>query len=123
VGFQTVRDRENFARYAEEHLGCRRLHDGRLRGFGRSIAVEAFPIGIDADEFAAEAARSSRLPEVRSFARNADDSYLVIGVDRLDYSKGLPERLRGIEALLESWPGCHGRLQFLQIAPPTREGV
>jgi trehalose 6-phosphate synthase len=123
VGFQTVRDRENFARYAAEHLGCRRLNDGRLKGFGRTLAIDAFPIGIDAENFAAEAERNLRSPELRTLAKNADSQHLVVGVDRLDYSKGLPERTRGIEKLLESWPAYHGRVQFLQIAPPTREGV
>ena len=123
VGFQTVRDRENFARYAVEHLGCRRLNDGRLKGFGRTLAIDAFPIGIDAEAFAAEAERNARAPELRSLARNADSQSLIVGVDRLDYTKGLPERIRGIEALLESWPAYRGRVQLLQIAPPTREGV
>jgi trehalose 6-phosphate synthase len=123
VGFQTVRDRENFARYAEEHLGCRRLDDGTLRGFGRSLMIEVFPIGIDVATFAAEAEQNARAPDVRAFARGSDSQHLIIGVDRLDYSKGLPERMTAIEALLGSWPECRGRLQFLQIAPPTREGV
>jgi trehalose 6-phosphate synthase len=123
VGFQTVRDRENFARYAEEHLGCRRLNDGRLKGFGRVLAIDAFPIGIDPAGFAAEAERNARAPELRTLARPSDSQRLVVGVDRLDYTKGLPERIRGIEAFLSSWPDYRGRVQFLQIAPPTREGV
>jgi trehalose 6-phosphate synthase len=123
VGFQTVRDRENFGRYAEQELGCRRLDDGRLKGFGRTLAIEAFPIGIDAQSFAAEAERNARAPELRSLARNTDGQALIVGVDRLDYSKGLPERIRGIETLLKTWPAYRGRIQLLQIAPPTREGV
>jgi trehalose 6-phosphate synthase len=123
VGFQTVRDRENFARYAVEVLGCRRLEDGRLKGFGRVVAIEVFPIGIDVHGFAAEAESNVRAPELRSLARHADAQTLIVGIDRLDYSKGLPERMRGIQAFLESWPAYHGRTQFVQIAPPTREGV
>ena len=101
VGFQTIRDRENFARYATEHLSCRRLNDGRLKGFGRTLAIEAFPIGIDAMAFAAEAERNLESPELRTLAIDADTQDLIVGVDRLDYSKGLPERMRGIEMLLE----------------------
>jgi trehalose 6-phosphate synthase len=123
VGFQTVRDRENFARYATEHLDCRRLDDGRLKGFGRTLAIDAFPIGIDAEAFAAEAEANLRAPELKAIARNFENQSLVVGVDRLDYSKGLPERIRGIEKLLELWPAYRSRVQFLQIAPPTREGV
>jgi trehalose 6-phosphate synthase len=123
VGFQTVRDRENFARYAEEQLGCRRLHNGNLKGFGRVLAIDAFPIGIDAESFAAEAERNVRAPELRSLTRYPDGRRFAVGVDRLDYTKGLPERIRGIEAFFTSWPEYRGSIQFLQIAPPTREGV
>ena len=123
IGFQTMRDRENFARYAVESLGCRRLDDGRLTGFGRTVAIEAMPIGIDAEEFRGEAERNCRSPDLRSLVKYADTQTLIVGVDRLDYSKGIPERIRGVETLLESWPALHGRLQLIQIAPPTREGV
>jgi trehalose 6-phosphate synthase len=123
VGFQTVRDRENFARYAEEHLGCRRLHDGSLKGFGRTLALDAFPIGIDAESFAAEAERNARSSKLKSLARNPDSPCYVVGVDRLDYTKGLPERIRGIEAFLKNHRSYRGKVQFLQIAPPTRQGL
>ncbi|SER15589.1 trehalose 6-phosphate synthase [Faunimonas pinastri] len=123
VGFQTVRDRENFARYAEEYLNCRRLNDGRLRGFGRTLRIEAFPIGIDAESFAAEAEKNARAPELRALAREVESERLIVGVDRLDYSKGLPERVRAMGSLLEKWPNYIGKVQLLQIAPPTREGV
>jgi trehalose 6-phosphate synthase len=123
IGFQTVRDRENFARYAVEHLNCRRLNDGRLKGFGRTVAIDAFPIGIDAEAFAAQARENANAPELKSLLRAAAGQHLVVGVDRLDYSKGLPERIRGIEAFLAEAPDYRGRVQFLQIAPPTRESV
>ena len=123
IGFQTVRDRENFARYAVEHLDCRRLNDGRLKGFGRTVAVEAFPIGIDAEAFAEQARQGTELPELKSLVSSAEGQYLIVGVDRLDYSKGLPERMRGIEAFLSDARDYRGRVQFLQISPPTREGL
>ena len=123
VGFQTVRDRENFARYAETYLHCRRLPDGRLKGFGRKLRIEAVPIGIEADTFAADAERSARSPELRQLARSADGQQLIVGVDRLDYSKGLPDRIRAVGALLAKAPQFAGKVQMIQIAPPTREGV
>ncbi|MDQ3561120.1 MAG: trehalose-6-phosphate synthase [Pseudomonadota bacterium] len=123
VGFQTLRDRENFARYAEEQLECRRQDDGRLKGFGRTLAIEAFPIGIDAEAFAEQAEKNARAPQLKKLARDSESQALIVGVDRLDYSKGLPERIRGIEVLLETWPEYRGRIRHLQIAPPTREGV
>jgi trehalose 6-phosphate synthase len=120
VGFQTVRDRENFARYAVEHLDCRRLNDGSLKGFGRTLMIDAFPIGIDAEAFAAEAEHNARSPKLRSLARGPDSPYYVVGVDRLDYTKGLPERIRGFEAFLKTYRTYRGKVQFLQVAPSTR---
>jgi trehalose 6-phosphate synthase len=106
-----------------EHLGCRRLNDGRIKGFGRKLAIDAFPIGIDANAFAAEAEANVRAPRLRALARGAGSLAFIVGVDRLDYTKGLPQRIRGIERLLKSHPTYRGRVQFLQIAPPTREGL
>ena len=123
VGFQTMRDRENFARYSEEFLEGRRLHDRRLKAFGRTLAIDAFPIGIDAESFAEEAEKNARAPQLRKLLRESEDQALIVGVDRLDYSKGLPERLRGIEAFLETSAQYRGRIRHIQIAPPTREGV
>jgi trehalose 6-phosphate synthase len=123
VGFQTVRDRENFARYAVEQLNCRRLNDGRLKAFGRKLAIEAFPIGIDAEAFAAEAETNARAKPLRALVRSAENQCFVVGVDRLDYTKGLPERIRGVQAFLKSFSSYRGRVQFVQIAPPTREGL
>jgi trehalose 6-phosphate synthase len=123
VGFQTVRDRENFARYAVEHLDCRRLNDGSLKGFGRTLMIDAFPIGIDAKAFAAEAERNARSPKLRTMSRETDGPCYVVGVDRLDYTKGLPERIRGFEAFLKTYRAYRGKVQFLQVAPSTRAGL
>jgi trehalose 6-phosphate synthase len=123
VGFQTVRDRENFARYAEEHLGGRRLDNGAIKAFGRTLSIGAFPIGIDAAFFAAEAKQNADAPELRALSACSDDQAFIVGVERLDYTKGVPERIRAFERLLEQWPAFQERVQFLQIAPPTREGV
>ena len=79
-----------------EQLDCRRLDDGRLKGFGRSSTIDAFPIGIDAEDFAAEAERSRARRSCAALRdRTAGHRDLIVGVDRLDYSKGLPERFRG----------------------------
>jgi trehalose 6-phosphate synthase len=123
VGFQTRRDRENFARYAEEFLAGFRRPGNRLTIPGRTIVAEAYPIGIDAESFSADARRCAASPEARALAQYLHGRKLIVGVDRLDYSKGLPERARGYEALLDAFPVHCGDTTFLQIAPPTREGV
>ena len=82
---------------------------------GQSVHVAAFPIGIEVGEFAAIAAEAPA-PEPGGPA-------IVIGVDRLDYSKGLPQRFRAFGELLERRPDMAGDISLLQIAPPTREDI
>jgi trehalose 6-phosphate synthase len=123
VGFQTRRDRENFARYVEDVLGGRRLDGERLSAFGQILRVHACPIGIDAVGFAQAARRNADAPEIAGLSDWLRGRQLIAGIDRLDYSKGLPERLRGLEALLANDPRLRGRVSLLQIAPPTRAGV
>ena len=121
VGFQTLRDRENFIRYAKEHCGARQTADGELKVSGRSVKVEAFPIGIDVVQFATEARRNANHPDLAGLTESSFKR--IIGVDRLDYSKGLPERLMAIESLFDTSPEYRYVIQYLQIATPTREGI
>jgi trehalose 6-phosphate synthase len=121
VGFQTQRDRDNFLRYAEEHCGARVTENGDLKIPGRTIKVGAFPIGIDVVQFQSQARRNAVHPDLAGLAGTGVKR--IVGVDRLDYSKGLPERLAAIETLFETSPEYRNALQYLQIATPTREGI
>jgi trehalose 6-phosphate synthase len=124
VGFQTVQDCENFlGGLRSTGLGGARGPDGRISALDRIIQVDAFPIGIDVDEAQEQAATSIRSSAVQRLAQDLGDRELVIGADRLDYSKGLPERFKAFETLLERHPASHRHLVFLQIASPTRTGV
>jgi trehalose 6-phosphate synthase len=124
VGFQTRQDCENFlGGLRSAGLGGEACADGRVAALDRRILVDAFPIGIDVDEAAEQGAASMESASVQRLARDLAERELVIGVDRLDYSKGLPERFRAFETLLERHPGSRRQLVFLQIASPTRTGV
>lgn len=124
VGFQTSQDCENFLGGLQSSgLDGERGTDGRIAVRGRRILVGAFPIGIDVAEAEDQAAAALKSASVQRLARDLDERQLVIGVDRLDYSKGLPERFRSFETLLERHPASHRQLVFLQIASPTRSGV
>ena len=123
VGFQTQDWLQAFQDYVVDEAGGEALPGKRLRAFGRTIHTGAFPIGIDAEEF--EQLLKSEVAE-RSFdlmAANSVFKKLIIGVDRLDYSKGLEERLFGYEQLLGDHPEYLRETMLLQIAPPTREEV
>ena len=120
VGFQTERHVENFRNYLIEFLGASAHGDGLLTFRRRSIRVAAFPVGIDHDEFAALAdCRAARKVAAR-LRHCVGDRTLVLGADRLDYTKGLPQRLRGFERLLRDNPDLQRRVSLLQIASPSR---
>jgi len=123
VGFQTVCDRDNFIDYAVHSLGATSVGDGRLRLNGRLFSAKAFPIGVDAENIAEFAARSAQSPSVRRLRDSLQGRDLMIGVDRLDYSKGLIERFIAFERLLSRFPERRKRVTYMQIAPPTRADV
>jgi trehalose 6-phosphate synthase len=119
IGFQTVDDLERF----RSHV--RRAYDGIVRGeaiqaFGRELRAAAFPIGIDVDRFHRFAFTT---PGSREFTRmrhvlGGRDQF--IGVDRLDYSKGLLRRMDAFGRYLEAHPKAHGHVILLQVAPLSR---
>jgi trehalose 6-phosphate synthase len=124
IGFQTRQDCENFLGCLRSvGMGGERAEDGTVVALDRRIQVDAFPIGIDVDEAVEQAAASISTATVQRLKKDLGERELVIGVDRLDYSKGLPERFRAFQTLLERHPASHRQLVFLQIASPTRTGV
>ncbi|MCQ8279532.1 trehalose-6-phosphate synthase [Acetobacteraceae bacterium KSS8] len=100
---------------------------GNLRGALRAVGVErpvgAFPIGIDPESFARQAARGENTREMGRFLDALGGRSLILGVDRLDYSKGIPERFRGFDRLLKRFPEHRNKVSFLQIAPVSRGDV
>ncbi len=123
VGFQTEFDAENFAAcLIREGLGSR-VGTQVFDAYGRLFAMGAFPIGIDAQEFTALAADYRRNLLVERMLRSIEGHQLIIGVDRLDYSKGLPERIEAYARFIETNPASHGKVVFLQITPKSRSEV
>ena len=118
VGLQTATD----ARNLRDALEGARSHLEEIT-YPRGTRIAAYPISIDTDGFAARAARARETPRIRELHQRFGAREQVIGVDRLDYSKGLPERLRAFEHLLSTRPDLHGRLGFLQITPASRGGI
>lgn len=123
LGFQTQRDVRNFCHYMVDQNGAEVLPGGRLKVFGRTIRIEAFPIGIDAEEFRRFAEGDEAHAAAERIRRIIGDRALVIGADRMDYSKGLPQRLEAFGRLLDNNQDLRGRVNLLQIAPPSRESV
>jgi len=123
IGFQTEADVGNFTRYVQEKLDGQVHEDGRLSAFGRALIVDDFPIGIDVDAFSAMARAPEANQRIELMQRRMIARTHIIGVDRLDYSKGLPDRFRAFRRLLELYPENQGAVTLMQIAPPSREDV
>jgi len=120
LGFQTEEDVRALARYITEEAGGQVEADGAAEVLGRRTRLAAFPIGIDTEAFASMAEKSVHRPEALRLRDSLAGRDLVIGVDRLDYSKGIPQRLEAFGELLSHWPEHRSRVTFMQIAPVSR---
>jgi trehalose 6-phosphate synthase len=122
VGFQTEEHARDFRDCAQRLLGAS-VEGERVRLNGRTMRAFADPIGIDAQAFAQEAERAASDKLVQRVAGSLSGRALAIGVDRMDYSKGLPHRFEAYARLLEKHPEHRRRVHFLQICPRSREEV
>ena len=123
IGLQSEADVAHFARYVEMEAGAERLGRDQYRAFGQQVCARAFPIGIDVDEFQALAQTPESIETRETLRSQYPLRQLLIGVDRLDYSKGLPQRLRAFHRLLADYPENRNSATLIQVATPTREGV
>ncbi|GHC73136.1 alpha,alpha-trehalose-phosphate synthase (UDP-forming) [Limoniibacter endophyticus] len=124
IGFQTSTDAHNLRRYLIEYPSDAEVDgNGRITVEGREVRIDRFPIGIDNDVFAEMAQNSPDDVQIDIMRRRVLGRKQIIGVDRLDYSKGLPARVQAFGRLLEKFPQTEKAVTFLQIAPPTREDV
>jgi trehalose 6-phosphate synthase len=124
VGFHTQHDLSSFrVAVSEPVIGANVRDDGTIRIGDRLMCAGVFPIGIDVGglvEFATESQHDSEVVRTR---RGLGGRRFIIGVDRLDYSKGLEKRFRSYARLLEKYPETRGTVSYTQIAPLTRVGV
>jgi trehalose 6-phosphate synthase len=132
VGFQTEGDSGNFVRYLiaeNQDLGGEMLlfeSSGHQLAFtlnGRQTRVGSFPVGIEPWGFQTLARRNVRSPLVKDLVTSLGGRTLVLGVDRLDYSKGLVQRLEAFEIFLARNPEWQGNVTYLQITPKNRSEI
>jgi trehalose 6-phosphate synthase len=124
VAFQTRRSAANFIRCAIKYAGARSLGKGRLAVGDRVVRTQRAPIGIDPDEFrdlALSAETQTRAKEIR--AEMGEPDHVILGVDRLDYTKGIDLRLKAFDTLLGRTRDSGKGYEFVQVAVPSREGV
>jgi trehalose 6-phosphate synthase len=126
LAFQVERDRRNFLMAAHEELGAEiEMEASRVRLGGHSSTVVSVPIGVDYDRIQSIAAdpelQAEKARLVERFSLTGD--VIGLGVDRLDYTKGIPERLEAIDALLTRRPELRSRFTFVQIGVPSRSSI
>lgn len=123
IGFQTDKDAANFSEYLARELGLSTDEAGVVLHRGAMTRLASFPIGIDVAAFAEQAMKAAARPDITHLRGSLNGRKLAIGVDRLDYSKGLPHRLRAMDRLFERHPQCLKNMSLLQIAVPTRDRI
>jgi trehalose 6-phosphate synthase len=122
IGFHTEEWLESFCDFAIHDMGAR-IEDGIAYYGDREVQLIACPIGIDAQEFAAMSSGVQARLAYRRMRDSAVGRDMIVGVDRLDYSKGLEERFLGYERFLIEHPEERKEVFLLQVAPPSRGSV
>jgi trehalose 6-phosphate synthase len=123
IGFHTREWLTSFSDFVTHELGFEVDEKGYLHVPGRRVRLLACPIGIDAKEFAALSASETAHATCEQMRKSAVGRSMIVGVDRLDYSKGLEERFLGYERFLSDHPQERKEVFLLQIAPPSRASV
>jgi trehalose 6-phosphate synthase len=123
VGFQTPFDCQSLSRAIAFFLPEAEREASCVRFRGHRVRVDSFPIGIDVDEVARVARAGHNNRHGRRLATSLAGRRLILGIDRLDYSKGLAQRFRSYARLLEQWPEFQRQVVLLQIAPLSRTEV
>ena len=122
IGFQTQDDCENFLNYVSSELALE-IENGVITSRQGRTRVAVFPIGIDVEKFAVQAAKAVSHPDVSRLRRSLNGEKLAIGVDRLDYSKGLINRINAFDRMWTSQPALARTVSLLQIATPSRGAI
>lgn len=123
LGFQTDNDAHNFIAAAQILAGAVRGPASSVFYGGRRVRVGVFPVEIEAHSFARTAAAMVDSPACRRLRHSLDGERLILGVERLDPTKGLLQRLAGLRQLLEKRPDWRGHVSMLQIAAMSRKDV
>ncbi|UCH48469.1 MAG: trehalose-6-phosphate synthase [Betaproteobacteria bacterium] len=121
LGFQTQRDTACFRNYAMQELGAVMSRDGSLQFAGHRIQCGAYPAGIDVDSFTELSTNAAARKQIASLGESVGNRAMLVGVDRLDYSKGLVERLKAYREFLKTYKENRNKVVLMQVTPPSRE--
>ncbi|OWK69365.1 bifunctional alpha,alpha-trehalose-phosphate synthase (UDP-forming)/trehalose-phosphatase [Pedobacter sp. AJM] len=122
IGFHTYDDVRHFLSTATRLLPVNSTANV-LNNNERQIVVEAFPMGIDFDKFSNLTSHDEVQKEIEYFRNGKEDMKVILSIDRLDYSKGILERLKALELLLQAHPEFIGKIELYMIVVPSRDTV
>ncbi|MDF7815779.1 bifunctional alpha,alpha-trehalose-phosphate synthase (UDP-forming)/trehalose-phosphatase [Hymenobacter sp. YC55] len=122
IGFHTYGYMRHFLSAVSHLLGLPN-HNGLIETPSRTVLVDAFPMGIDYQRYAEAAASEAAQAHEQTYRQALHDARVVLSIDRLDYSKGIAQRLRAFELLLQRHPEWVGRVSLLMVVVPSRDQV
>ena len=122
IGFHTYDDMRHFLSAVGRILGLSN-ESGYIQADNRLVNVDSFPMGIDYDKFAKAAVGKKSLANVKKFKSLLGEQQLLLTIDRLDYSKGIPQRIKVFDELLEANPEYHGNVSMIMVVVPSRAKV
>jgi trehalose 6-phosphate synthase len=123
VGFQTETDASNFSRYLANEVGLKRVGGDSFAFGNRVVQIGQFPVGVETEALQRLARRAIESGFARDVVESLSGRDMIIGVDRLDYTKGIPERMDAFERFLTNFPDWRGKVTYLQITPRSRTGI
>jgi trehalose 6-phosphate synthase len=123
AGFQTDIDATNFARYLRDECRIPSRDQYTFQTAGRTLRIGIFPVGVETAELSRLARRAVHSPFVRDVVGSLASRVMIIGVDRLDYSKGIALRMEAFDRFLATNPDWRGKVTFLQITPKSRSEI
>ncbi|WP_114750984.1 bifunctional alpha,alpha-trehalose-phosphate synthase (UDP-forming)/trehalose-phosphatase [Pleomorphovibrio marinus] len=122
IGFHTYDDMRHFLSAVGRLLGLSN-ESGYIQADNRLVNVDSFPMGIDYGKFSKAATSKKTLKNIKKFKEQLGDQKLLLTIDRLDYSKGIPQRIKAFDRLLEEHPDFHGKVSMIMVVVPSRAKV
>ena len=123
IGFHTHDYARHFLSAVRRIIGYEHHFLGRIRLEDRVVEVDSFPMGIDYDKYADAVQKTAVKKEVKRYEKEIGDVKIVLTIDRLDYSKGLPQRVRAFKLFLEKYPEFQGKVSMVMIVVPSRDNI
>ncbi|SIT74325.1 trehalose 6-phosphate synthase/phosphatase [Pontibacter indicus] len=122
IGFHTYDDMRHFLSSVNRLVGHGSTH-GWINTGNRSLLVDSFPMGIDYEKYEQTAASEEVMKREKMYRNNLHSKKIVLSIDRLDYSKGIPQRLQAFELFLERYPEFHEKVTLVMLVVPSRDAV